>query len=106
MSENNSSTTFLAFLMGILVIVGLTIGMSAAWGLVLYKFWYWFLQPLFPVRSITYIEAITLEMSLSVFKTHTTTRIKKEYRNDEDWEAFIAPFITLAVGWVIKVVFL
>lgn len=80
---------------------------SFSWGLVLYKFWYWFLLPVFPdLPEITYILAVGLMLFIGLFHNQTHTVIKEEYRK-QGWEVsgiFFAPWITLIIGWFLHLI--
>lgn len=86
---------------------------SFSWGFVMYKFWAWFLIPAFAiafpdlvVNQITYPLAVGLYLFTTFFKTQTVQVIKEEYlKNDVTvWGTIFAPWITLLIGWLIKIV--
>ena len=93
-------------LIGILGFLGLIIVLLAydalCWGLVGYKFWYWFLLPIFPtLPAIVFWQAVGLMFFIALFKSAGQV-IKKEYK-DENAQmllTFILPWITLLCGWV------
>lgn len=67
------------------------------WGIVFYKFWAWFVQPVFiELPSITYLQAIGLTFFISIFKLE----IKK--KEDEDKKNTLAilifPWMILIIG--------
>lgn len=85
----------------ILIAVALCYG-ALVWGLVLYKFWYWFLLPVFTtVPNITYVQAVGLVFVVSLFHTVNSQIIKKEYKDETSSNVvgLIAPWLTLLLGW-------
>jgi len=79
------------------------------WGLVFWKFWYWFLLPVFPnYPAITFVQAVGLMLVVSLFKNHSQIQIKKEYKDSNSTAAmeFLAPLFLLGIGWLFKVIFL
>lgn len=91
-------------ILGVLMLIAaLVIYGIFSWGLVLYKFWYWFLLPVFTtLPSINFWQAIGLCLFVSLFKNHNSQTIKKEYREDNAvYTSIIAPWIVLFIGWII-----
>lgn len=89
----------IAIILGIAILYG-----SVSWGLVMYKFWSWFLLPVFPtLPNITFNQAIGLAIFVGLFHNVQSLTIKKEYKDEthERLVIIIAPWITLAFGWVI-----
>jgi hypothetical protein len=88
------------------IILGIAILYSSlSWGLVMYNFWSWFLLPVFPtLPNITFNQAIGLAMFIALFHNVQSQIIKKEYKDEtqERLVILIAPWITLAFGWVIQ----
>lgn len=77
---------------------------SFAWGLVLSKFYSWYLQPVYPVPNITYLQAVGLWLMVSLFRGNGIQFIKEDYKlslKDSYIVAFIAPLITLFGGFII-----
>ena len=69
-------------------------------GLVVYKFWYWFLLPVFhDLPHITYAQAVGLMFFIGLFKYHG-----KSNEHDKDMEnltmTLVAPILMLIVGGV------
>ena len=94
------------FIIAILGICGLTLFMLAysafSWGLVTYKFYYWFLVALYPqAPAIDFKQAVMIMMIVSLFHNHSTTIIKKEYREDTAWLTFASPWFSLLMGYII-----
>jgi hypothetical protein len=95
----------IGLVIGMFFVIGLVVAYSAmSWGFVLYKFWYWFLLPVFPnLPHITFLLAIGLMMFVDLFKTHAATAIKDEFRdkNTEIISNIIAPWIVFVVGYFV-----
>ena len=96
----------LEIIIGILGFIGLIICALAydalVWGLAGYKFWYWFLLPVFTtLPQILFWQAVGLMFFISLFKSQGQT-IKKEYRDDsaQIGIALLLPWVTLLLGWV------
>jgi len=95
--------------MGILIIFILlfciTIVYGAlSWGLLMYKFWSWFLLPVFPtLPNITFNQAIGLAMFIGLFHTVQTQVLKKECKDESQSIILpiITPWITLLIGWLV-----
>lgn len=88
--------------------IGLLYG-ALSWGLVCWKFWYWFLVPVFPqVPHITFLQAIAVMIFMGLFRGHPTQVIKQEYTSQELFNviAILGPWLTLCVGWLIHVTIL
>jgi hypothetical protein len=94
-------------------VVGITFAFliynSISWGLVAYKFWYWFALPLFPaLPEITYVQAIGFFVFLALFKNHSAQIIEDKYVDNV--KSFIlmliAPWMTLLFGLIIWAIFL
>ena len=75
-----------------------------SWGFVMYKFWYWFLLPVFPaLPQITFAHAVGLAVFIGLFHTVPTQIVKKEYKDETQGAILplIAPWITFLVGALI-----
>lgn len=86
-----------------LILLALLYGVFA-WGYILWKFWYWFLLPVFPTMpNVTVIECVGLMLIITLFKTHSVQAIKKEYQDEKLSNAvsFLAPIIVFLVGWIV-----
>ena len=75
---------------------------SFAWGFVTYKFWHWFILPVFPnMPLVTLLQAIGLSTFIGLFKG-TKESVKKEYREDSSTIIpWIAPLVVFGIGWII-----
>lgn len=106
--KQSTSTSLLA-LLGIFALVPIIVLYSAwAYGFVLYKFYYWFLIPVFGgLPLITFVQAIGISCFVSLFKNNTSSGIKDEYKDDKYTRiigVLLAPWLGLFGGWVIKVI--
>jgi len=78
---------------------------ALSWGLVMYKFWGWFVLPVFTTLPVlTFVQALGLMFVIGLFKNHITgDNIKDEYKRNK-WESalilLIFPWITLIFGWL------
>jgi len=77
------------------------------WGLVLYKFWYWFLLPIFTeLPEITYLMAVGLMLFIGLFQSHFSISIKDKYlKKSYEYLNLLTPIITLSIGWFIHLIF-
>lgn len=105
----------MAILIGLIFAVGLFIILTAysymSWGYVAFKFWYWFLVPIFPqVPPITYWMAVGLTFFLMLFKNHNSeTIIKDEYKDKSSSTvvmSLLTPWLTLLMGYMMLVWFI
>jgi len=96
----------------ILIIIILTavifIYEALIWGWVLFKFWEWFVLPVFSnLPVLTLGQAIGLIFVIGLFKPMTTEIIKKEYKESwGHWLVLAYPWITLILGWLAWKIFL
>jgi hypothetical protein len=93
----------LGIILAIIFIAGALVYSAFSWGLVVWKFWYWFLLPVFPAApAITFVQAVGLMFLISLTHQAETQVLKKEYK--EEWTAVfgavIAPWLTLLIGWI------
>lgn len=89
-----------------LIIIGYT---SFSWGLVVHKFYYWFIIPMFPTwQHLDVIQFIGIMFFISCFHKNSTLIVKDEYRDEpKEWTLLIfAPWMLLFAGWVFKLIFL
>lgn len=92
-------------LIGLLGIIGIVMFMLAydalAWGWVCYKFWGWFLLPVFPeLQQILFWQAVGLMFFFQLLQNKTIQVMKKEYRDDDATNLLIilSPWIVLILG--------
>ena len=79
--------------------------MGFSWGFVAWKFWHWFLLPVFTaLPAITFIQAVGIMLFISLFKTIPSQVLKDEYVDKKMATAMsiLAPWIAFAAGWFIK----
>jgi hypothetical protein len=91
----------------ILLVAFILVYATFAWGFVLWKFWYWFLLPVFPsLPEVTLVQCVGLMFILSLFHVQTPQMIKKEYKDEslQNWATFLSPLLTLFIGWLIKII--
>lgn len=96
-----------------LAIAGILIYSTFSWGWVCFKFWSWFIVPIFisawpEIPVLTFIEACGLMFFIGLFKNHGGNNIKKEYRDEgTNWgNLLITPWLVLLVGWLFKSLFI
>ena len=98
--------------MGFILILGLIVVLflydTLAWGWVLFKFWGWFVLPVFvTLPALTFVQALGLMFVIGLFKNHNTQFIKKQYTMDNmGWFTWVMPWATLVFGWLAYMLFL
>ena len=98
-----------ALLAIILLIIIFVIGIfysTLTWGLVMYKFYHWFILPVFTtLPEINFLQAIGLILFISLFKYQRIYNIKDEYVKEtpmtQMWIATLSPWLFLIIGWII-----
>ena len=99
----------LLILGAVLLLAIVTFYGAFSWGFVAWKFWYWFLLPVFPaLPAITFLHAVGLMFFISLFKNQSTQVIKDEYVDKTIGVimGIIAPWVVFIMGWLIKTVLL
>lgn len=98
----------MGFILVVALIVVLFLYDTLAWGLVLFKFWGWFVLPVFvALPALSFVEALGLMFVIGLFKSSNTQFIKKEYRMDfTSWLVWVMPWATLVFGWLAYVLFI
>lgn len=89
---------------GIVLIAAALLYGSLAWGFVMYKFWYWFLLPVFPaLPQIKFWQAVGLFIFINLFQISTGQPIKEEYKDNTAGAAaaILNPWVLLLIGWII-----
>ena len=93
----------------VFLIFGLMVYDAFSWGFVCFKFWYWFILPIFvtlPVLSL--YSCIGLMFFISLFKNHNLISPKQE--NEDKYTNLtvnlLSPWLILFSGWLIKTLFL
>jgi hypothetical protein len=80
--------------LGTLAVLGIfIIYNSFSWGFVLYKFYYWFLLPVFTsLPLIDFYQAVGLMLFISLFKVHITNiKTEKEGKTKNIISAIVIP---------------
>ena len=94
----------LLIILGVIVLIGFVLLYSTfSWGLVLLKFWGWFLLPIFPMLPIiTFWQALGLTFIISLFHSKNYTSIKDEFteKTTSVVMMIIGPWITLLIGYI------
>lgn len=92
-------------------LTGILIYSTFTWGLVCFKFWSWFVVPIFisawpEIPVLTFLEACGLMFFISLFRNPGGNNIKKEYRDEgTNWgNLLITPWLVLLVGWAFKAI--
>jgi hypothetical protein len=98
----------LAFIIIVAIILGMFLYDTLAWGLVLFKFWGWFVLPVFVTLPIlTFVQALGLMLVIGLFKNHKVQTIKKQYRDSTGSNLYWwMPWLTLGFGWVAYALFI
>lgn len=101
----------LGILAALLIFAAIVVYGSFSWGFVLFKFWYWFLLPVFVgLPQIDYLSAVGIMLFIGLFKHHATkVSIKDEFLKEEEKlniriVNFLSPWIVLAVGFFINLI--
>ena len=104
--------TFIAVIIGIIVVVvivgALFVYDTLAWSLVLFKFWGWFVLPVFVTLPVlTFMQALGLMFVIGLFKAIPSQSIKKEFREKHHhWAILLAPWISLFFGYLAYAIWL
>lgn len=107
-------TLFIALVAIIAAIVVFTAVMGYSifsYGFVLFKFWYWFLLPVFvTLPQITYYQAIGIMIFIGLFqKLKMEKHFKKDVIDKEKgkydvYTALLMPWATLVLGYLVKLI--
>jgi len=78
--------------------------MARLLGLVLDKFYAWFVEPVYTVQPISYIQAVGLSVFISLFKLQTKREVEESQL--EPWShtiisSVLLPWTTLLTGYII-----
>lgn len=90
-------------------VVALLIYNAHSWGYVCYKFWYWFLLPVFDnVPRIGYYQAVGVVLFLALFKNHGTESYVEDPNRKYEKLAnfFLTPWLLLLFGYLINSLFI
>lgn len=97
--------TLIGVIIFIIIIGILFVYDTFLWGVILYKFWNWFVLPVFTTLPVlTLVQAIGLMFVINLFKSHFMgENIRDEFKKNK-WESPVAililPWITLIFGWL------
>jgi len=94
----------LGILAVIFIIVFIISYSTLIYSFIVYKFWYWFLLPVFTtLPEINYVQALGISLFISLFKNHSSSVIKDEYKdkNQTFSNFFLTPLIILLFGWIV-----
>lgn len=98
-----------AILTAILIVSILVVYASFSWGFVAFKFYGWFILPVFPdLPHYSVIQFIGFLFFIGVFTSKGgSTQIKKELRDEtSEWTmTILSPWISLILGWLMYSVF-
>lgn len=97
-----------AILLVILLLGAIMSYASLSWGWVLYKYWGWFILPVFTdAPTINYWQAVGLMLVIGLFN-RSTSIIKDEYTdNSKMWgHLILGPWIALFIAWIIRSVWI
>lgn len=91
---------------GVLALITFFVVYNAfSWGFVCYKFWGWFILPIFTTLPvITFWQAVGLMFFISLFRNHSQTEIKEEYKDktNQFMVVLLAPWVLLLLGYFFK----
>jgi len=91
-------TEFITFIILIGFFAFVIVYGTFTWGWVLFKFWYWFVLPIFTnLPHITYMQAVGLSLFISLF--HRATGSEKDKEKGSLIVFLIAPFLTVLIGY-------
>lgn len=96
--------TLLITIGGIIGIIFLILYTSLVWGFVCYKFWTWFILPVFvTLPNITFLQAVGISFFISLLKT-TSPKIKDEEFWNRFFVAIINPWMMLGLAYLMKII--
>lgn len=90
----------------VLLVAGLFVYATAVRGLIIYKFWYWFVLPVFTTLPvITFYEALGFAFVISLFRSSYTTPKQtiggKKIESEKDYSGLFLPWIVLLLGYLV-----
>jgi hypothetical protein len=80
-----------------------------AWGFVCFKFYHWFILPIFPIsHELDYIQCVGIMFFISLFKNHGKDTYKEDEKKKKEalWSAMIMPWMFVLLGWLFTVIFM
>jgi hypothetical protein len=93
----------LALIGGLTLIVGTVLYNVLSWGYVCYKFWSWYVTPVFTdLPIVEFWQAVGLMFFISLFKNHSSISIKSEFQDKSSsiTSFIINPWILLVIGYL------
>jgi len=99
-----SITLIIAAPLTALIFLGALAWGAFAWGFVLYKFWQWFLLPVFPtLPHISISQAVGLMIVVQLFDKNIPQVFDDEFLNTDKKNYFdiISPIIAFVFGWIV-----
>lgn len=96
-------------LLALVILLGIfaffTLYGAFSWGLILFKFWYWFLLPVFTtLPEIDYWQAVGLILFIGLFKNHQVNNTKEEDDKNTVGLSLLTPWIVLTMGFFIHLI--
>lgn len=84
-----------------LSVIGMILYSSLSWGFVLFKFWSWFVLPVFGMLpEITWWQAVGLMFVIQLFQARPA--VAKETDNTSNFvNVLLTPWLLLVIAWVI-----
>lgn len=98
-------TAIIAILGALGLVALLVVYSTLSWAFVIHQYYYWFFLPLVPqAPHIDFHAAIAIAFLLTLFRNHTTTSIKDEYKDKTmEWVMiFLSPWMSLLIAWFFK----
>ena len=91
----------------VLAFMGLLLYGAFSWGFVFYKYWNWFVLPVFDnLPVIAFKEAVGLMLVVGLFKNHISKQFTYKddvIKQDIDYVgAFVAPWVVIMLSWIVK----
>lgn len=99
-----SITYIIAAPLTVLIFFGALAWGAFAWGFVLYKFWQWFVLPVFTtLPHISISQAVGLMMVVQLFDKNIPQVFDDEFLNSDKKNVFdiISPVIAFVFGWIV-----
>lgn len=85
------------------LVLALIVYSGLSWGFVAWKFWYWFILPVFPnLPHVGFWQSVGIFMFICLFHSGGTSAIKDEYKDTStQWaNLLLTPWLTLLIGYV------
>lgn len=92
-------------LIALILIVVLITYSTILHGWIFYKFWHWFVLPVFPeLPELTFYMALGLATFTTLLKATVIDELDDQYKDGaKKYTALLWPWVTLLFGWVIHV---